>query len=201
VYASETQECAYAETLSYFKRQTESGPALDLSKFFDDVPRNQSDHVIEQEWAKLHHPKPGDLIKGWRDQRRRYRLRLPTEGWWVDVEHPDTMAQLSRDLAPLLAAQDVNGIDAALLRSMNRDVTIQVATWLHSRILDDGSKPVGIRYQSRHGTGTCYAIWLRRLDDGLELRQQDVQSADEHSIEKEDPDFRRVCKRFGMHPL
>lgn len=32
----------------------------------------------------------------------------------------------------------------------------------------DGGLPVGIRFQSKHSGGKCWAYWLRRRDDGLD---------------------------------
>jgi hypothetical protein len=49
----------------------------------------------------------------------------------------------------------------------NRDVTTRIAEWLREQILDDGSEPLGIRFDSRVANGNCWALWMRRADAKL----------------------------------
>jgi hypothetical protein len=51
--------------------------------------------------------------------------------------------------------------------SHDREVTTLLAEWMRDQILDDGSEPLGRRFQSRVADGTCWAVWMRRDDAGL----------------------------------
>lgn len=49
-------------------------------------------------------------------------------------------------------------------------MSVLVAEAVHGSVLEDGSLPHGISYRSKHGANhKCWAIWLRRIDDGHDI--------------------------------
>jgi len=52
----------------------------------------------------------GHLPASWRIERLLYRITLPTQGWWIDVEHPDSLAAIETALEPDLAALNVGAL-------------------------------------------------------------------------------------------
>lgn len=71
-----------------------------------------------------------------------------------------------------------------------------IATWVREQILDDGSLPLGIRFRSKHGSGYCWAYWLRRRDDGLEDEPMSADSGQEIDIDR--PALVAVSARMGI---
>ncbi|OMH24574.1 hypothetical protein BKD30_08345 [Tersicoccus phoenicis] len=66
-------------------------------------------------------------------------------------------------------------------------------------VLDDGSLPHGIVYPSRHDGGTtCFATWLRRVDDGYDASTELTIADQGQSIEFDNPDFGSVIDAFGI---
>lgn len=71
-----------------------------------------------------------------------------------------------------------------------------IATWIREQVLDDGSLPLGIRFESKHGGGHCWAYWLRRRDDGLDGDEMASHSVTE--IQAHNSALMTVAKRFGI---
>jgi len=134
----------------------------------------------------------GHLPASWRIERLLYRITLPTQGWWIDVEHPDSLAAIETALEPDLAALNVGALTVAALRGEDRHITTTVARWAQGLHLDDGTLPLGITYGSKHGTGRCWAYWLTdTTPPGL--------ACDEGAaITETDADLRRVTDRFRI---
>ena len=44
---------------------------------------------VKDDWGNQ--VKMGCLPRHWRDRRSTYQLSLDNAGWWVDVEHPDSI--------------------------------------------------------------------------------------------------------------
>jgi len=192
VYTAETRETAYAEVLAYTKRRlgqrdplAEDAAAigLSLSEFTD---------LVGQEWSERQHMGMGHLPASWRIERLMYRITMPTQGWWIDVEHPDSLAAIETALEPDLADLNVGALTVAALRGEDRRITTTVARWAQGLHLDDGTLPLGITYGSKHGTGRCWAYWLSdttppglACDDGCAITDTDT-------------DLRRVTDRFRI---
>ena len=58
-------------------------------------------------------------------------------------------------------------LDLTALYGANRQATVQIAEWVRSDALDDGTRPHGGVYRSRHADGDVHAYWLRAVDRGL----------------------------------
>ncbi|MHB1475467.1 MAG: hypothetical protein ACYCV4_17955 [Dermatophilaceae bacterium] len=131
--------------------------------------------IVEAEWLVRGHMHPGHLARGWRTERTLYQLDLTDTGWWVFLEHPDSLAAAEAALGDRLASVGVGELDAAVLRGANRDATVLLADWIRGVLLDDDSSAHGIRYDSRHATGHAWAWWMRRVDDGHDRATEPVQ--------------------------
>jgi hypothetical protein len=124
-------------------------------------------------------------------------IELPINGWWVDVEHPDSLSALESALELELAALDVKQLDTAVVRGSKREVTTMVAEHIRKQILFDGSEPLGIQFGSRHGGALNWALWLRRIDLGLP-GSDGAELIAEHPIEFNDPDLFTASQRFHI---
>lgn len=106
----------------------------------------------------------GYLAAGWRFERRMYSLSLPTTGFWIDVEHADSLSPIVMALEPDLASLGATTLDRSNVLGPNREITVLIASWMRGLILDDGSHAYGITWQSKHGHGRCWAYWIRPTD-------------------------------------
>jgi len=200
VYGASTAQAAYAESLAVFRPKfTRDG--LMLSDLFDDAGHTSLLDQVAAEWAEREHMPPGSLPAGWRSDRLLYQLSLPVTGWFVDVERAETIAALSAALGGELARFGLETLTTAHLRGDDRDVTTTVAGWIRDQVLDDGSLPHGIRFGSKHdSTWTCWAIWLRALDDGKDLTSEPTTAAAGLAIDDaaHNPDLNHVLTLFHL---
>ena len=123
-----------------------------------------------------------------------YEVALPTTGWWVLLEHPDSIAVAEAALEDQLASVGVGELDVAVLRGANRDATVLLATWASTVLLDDGGMARGIRFDSRHATVVAWACWMRESDAGATLEVVRAKT----TIEETDEDLARVAARMGI---
>lgn len=162
IYGATPRECAYAESLAAQRLKFAPGTHHDLRirDLFDDDEDISFHDEIEREWLERNHMPPGKVAAGWRHERKLYSLRLPAEGYFVDVEAAESISAISRALC-------IEWLTVGALRGEDRALTTRVAEWLWHIKLDDGSSPHGIRYASKHGSDWfCWAVWLRLMDDG-----------------------------------
>lgn len=119
----------------------------------------------------------------------------------IDIEHQDSLDALNRALAQVLAKVGLSRLTRGHLLGEERRLTVLAASWIHSRILDDGSLPHGINFSSKHGSnGACWAIWLRRIDDGHEASKEPTKNVGTQAIQCADqnPDLKAAAAAFGL---
>lgn len=194
LYAAATAEAAFGEVVAYLK---ESLPTAPLSNFFDDVtPAEIGISLAGAVRAEMPNtPMHVAVNAGWRDSRRLYHLTPPSTGWFVEICHADSVAALNTAANPPhpghLTLSDLTGEDRAL--------TTRIAQWVRTRVLDDGSYPLGIRYVSKHGSNLdVYALWLREVDDGKDRSHEPTKLKSEQLIEVDHPDLRAAAHRNGL---
>ena len=110
------------------------------------------------------------------------------------------MAAAEAALGERLAAVGIGALDVAVLRGDQRQATVLLADWIRKLTLEDGSAAHGIRYDSRHATGSAWAYWLRRVDDGHTTGTEPlIVLAGERAIDELDPipSLLRLCMRTG----
>ena len=199
VYAAGTRQCAFAEVLAFYRRRLGAGDPLSEDAAFLGLSAAELVALVDAEWQQRGHLPPGHLAQGWRHERALYRLRLPSGGWWVLLEHPASMATAEVALGERLAAVGIAALDVAVLRGDQRQATVLLADWVRGLTLEDGSAAHGIRYDSRHATGAAWAYWLRRVDGGHAAATEPLTSlAGERAVAELDPDLQTVAQRFQL---
>jgi RES domain len=202
-YAAANPKAAYGESLVAYRRRLDSSglAARQLSDFFaglslaEDITVNQQ---VMLEWEERNYIPPGVVTQGWRLDRRKYGLRLPHDGWFVDIEAADSIREISAALEAALANLGVSHLTVATLRGEDRAVTTAIATWVHGLYLDTGHPACGIRFGSKLGSDwECWAIWLRATDEGHpELEELREESTAE--ILRDDPDLQAAMDTLGL---
>lgn len=171
IYGGTTAVGAFVEVLEYIDP---GPPPIPLGELFDDVDALDALTLDEQIAREL--PRHGamqykSISQGWRQERNLYELRLPADGWFVDVTGADSIAVIGRSQQALLAQCAVDRLTLSQLTDSSDEqkvLTTGIAAWIRdSIVLDDGSRPHGIVYPSKWGsTLRNWAMWLRRTDDG-----------------------------------
>lgn len=193
VYLAETAEGAYTEVLASVKRRLAEQDPLAADAAALGMSTDEFLARVDEDWTERQHMDSGHLPSSWRIERLLYQVSLPTTGWWVDIEHPDSIAAAGTALESDLAQVGLASLTVAALRGEDRRVTTTVARWAHDVRLTDNSTPIGIAYASKHGTGRCWAYWLPLADPSSPLAADDGTS-----IAPDDEALRRVTDRFRI---
>lgn len=191
-YVAQTRACAFAEVLASYKRLNGRHDSLAVDAAFQGMSLEQYVEEVSREWAERDFMGLGALPASWRFTRAVYPIALPEQGWWVEVEHPDSVSVLERIAEAFLADHAVDALDTSVLRSGNRVVTTGLAEILRGARLDDGSSPLGVHFGSKHGGGWCKAIWLRVSS------VNDLQALSGEPILLTDPDLTMTADRFRI---
>ena len=199
LYIAEDEETAFRECLAWARMTGEHQAHVDkLSALFGETI-DQTMRDIDEDWKRLGHMQPGHLPASWRDGHLLYRIQVPeTAGWWIDAHAPETLDALSlaagSDLARFTGQQD---IDKGVMFTHDREVTTRLAERMREQILDDGTEPLGIRFDSRIAKGTCWALWMRRAD--AKLGSDPVKANHGAAIGPTDPVMKWVMTAYGIH--
>lgn len=213
IYGASPAEASYAESLAS-QKVDRLLIATSMDELFDLDEQTSSDEwlidVVRSEWATAHHMSPGTIAQGWREARLIHKMTLPLTGWFVEVEAAESISSITRGLRPVLVTAGVLSnetgredmrLTTGELKGRNRSLTTEIAGWVRAQELDDGSRPHGIVYESKHSSGwACWAIWLRALDDGKEALAEPTKACDGQPIsspEHNDP-LRRVASLFDL---
>lgn len=197
VYFAETLETAFEETLAPFRRiigdsdpLTKDAAALGMTveKYYE---------LIESSWPENSFMHTGTIPRIWRDNRTIYTIQLSGNGWWVDIEHPDTMAALTNSLASELKALGVKQLDTAVLRSADRRLTTTIGSFIRASLIKRGARPLGVIFPSRHGGSLNWAAWMWGTDEGYP-DLDDYLMIDSASIQHNTPELVRVAGRHGL---
>lgn len=205
IYAVDDVGIAYREVLAYLApavgvRNTKLADIFVEDEDAADDPRTLLT-AITTEWEELWRIDPHKIVRGWRDARRLYVLTPPETGWIVDIEHQESIDALNLGLAQVLAKAGLSRLTCAHLLGEDRRLTVLAASWVHRQVLDDGSLPHGINFSSKHGSnGVCWAIWLRRIDDGHDASRELTKVKDQQLIEDvgRNPDLKAAADAFGL---
>jgi hypothetical protein len=199
LYGASSRRGALVEVLSYFAQLTPT--AIPVHEMFSDVAPGEK--PIEQDWAAMRVMPPGDIAGQFRRDRLLAEVVVTRDGHVVDVSAAETLGTLRRsaeDWVPTRYLSDISRIDLASLTGSDRLFTCAAAAWLSQRILNNGSVPLGVTYQSRHGGDLpCWAVWVPVLDN-------DVQTAVTHYAERVretpidafDSDLRWAARQLGL---
>lgn len=186
LYSSTDVQGAYAEVLAPLRPRVNELAALAAS-VFDDV--GPGDDPIGEEWAEKGHMLVGNIAKVWHVERNLAQVGVATDGWYIDIEHPVSLQVLRSQFAGLLAERALRDFDVSVIRGHDRVVTCAVAEWVNALYLEDGSVPLGIRYNSRHATDwECWATF------------PDTKTIAVHTVglDHTDTDLRATADLFGL---
>ncbi|WIB26726.1 RES domain-containing protein [Curtobacterium sp. MCSS17_015] len=191
LYTADSRSGAFAEVLAGFKLPLGTGSALETDAAALGLTLEEFLADVAADWEERAFMQTGTLPRSWRDDRTTLVIEHPAEGWLVDIEHPDSISALESSLRTHLLVGGYAAFTTAALRGDDRALTTAVADIVHDARLDDGSRPLGIHFGSKHGGSWCRALWLDRTDSHLTVTSSEA-------ITLEDPDFRTVTRRFGI---
>lgn len=193
LYLADTPQTAFAEVLVPLRRNrqrlavtAERAGYATVEEYADAVLKQSVENEVDRPWA---------VSCRWQFARSINHIWMPTSGWWVQIDHPDTLRAIHQATIPGLPMD----LWSADLESAARAVTTLIAEHLRGLVLDDGSLPLGIWFQSKTLIGRCYAWWDRRGDDGLAPGDNDPRL--QHSTNVDTPAMREVAERFELPVL
>lgn len=186
IYLASSIRGAFGEVLPYLSNGL---PQTPLSDLFDDVDPGDTqtlDRAVAHELPALGPCRA--VTQGWRLQRNIYVFDLPDDGWFIDIQAAESIAAINDwrlgDGAP------ADRLTVSELTGKHRFDTTTIAGWVRSRVLDDGTLPLGIRYLSKHGTNLVnYAYWPRALDDGKTHLSEPLKLVEQYAVRKDDHDL------------
>lgn len=148
--------------------------------------------VVNEEWRVNNWIESGNISADWRHRRIAIRARIDNKLPFVDIDHPETLAELNthHDLMLRLSRYGVNELDLGVVTAKDRRLTRCIAEYLYS-MNDTGGHPLwnGIRYVSRHGEGReCWAVF-----DHAPLKE-----LERMSIERSNPELLAVAALYGL---
>jgi hypothetical protein len=195
IYLADSRRCAYAEVLIGFRKNraaiAKAAESIDwdANRYIEQVLADARTNGVDAPWA---------ISIDWQMDRSIYEIKLPGEGWWVRIDHVDTIAALER-LTPTVAGttEQVKLLTSGAVESENRDLTTLLAQVIRQQHLFDGSEPLGISYQSKTLMGRCWAYWDRRADAGIAPGSNDLVQLISENVGP-DPEFHRVADHYQL---
>lgn len=191
IYACAEKATAFMELLAPYRQKiSEHRRALiPLAKALGkDVDELWADIVTD--WDQQRKEDAGWLPTSFRTNRAVYTIRFPS-GWWIDATASETIAALSQKFTDRLTMLH-EPLTMSHLTGGDRNLTTAIAAVLHDQVvLDDGTKPLGIEFLSKHGSssagsGICWAYWMS--DDGKQSTSQ-LQVVSKDAIDPNDTDL------------
>ncbi|HET9017103.1 MAG TPA: RES family NAD+ phosphorylase [Thermomicrobiaceae bacterium] len=159
IYCATERVAAFAEVVA---RMRPSIRLLDQLAEVDDEDEPLDDvfaGVVDPEF-----PAHGLITHDWRLRRRVGKIALDPALRFVDLDDPENIDLLRRELAPLLRVRKMD-LDLSTLVSGDRALTQAIARFVYEQQADDGHPMfAGIRYVSRlSASWECWAVF----DSGL----------------------------------
>src|SRR6478609_11501374 len=99
IYLADSRQCAYAEVLLGFRQQRASvakaaeSIGWTVEDYITSIRAQAEENGIDVPWA---------ISVDWQMDRSIYEIRLPPQGWWVQIDDPATLRALER-LTPTTA--------------------------------------------------------------------------------------------------
>lgn len=197
LYAASTRNGAFTECLYGYRLDQDARTAIDFMAERFGLTFNEAHNLYAEEQKASGHDAHGKLPGNWRESRRLYHLTSSEDLVWFDLSTAHSLEYIDRNLGPEIAAVcGVNAVDLSHLVGGNRNLTTLIATRLRNLRLNDGGLADGIRFESRHGVGRCWAYWMRRTDDGHD--NESVVASVAQWIQVDDPDLLDVTRRFNI---
>ncbi|MFF5794512.1 hypothetical protein ACFY5D_20915 [Paeniglutamicibacter sp. NPDC012692] len=152
----------------------------DPRKYVEAVLKEAQDNGLDAPWA---------ISVDWQMDRSIYEIRLPRDGWWVKMDHVDTLKAVeSFDSSFVGVGERLQLLTNGSITGEDRDLTTLIAHLIRNVTLDDGSEPLGISYLSKTLQGRCWAYWDRRTDLQLAPGRNDLIQRSSDNVGP-DPEF------------
>ncbi|WP_168199885.1 RES domain-containing protein [Citricoccus sp. SGAir0253] len=195
LYLADSRRCAYAEVLNGFRAEraqiarTAQSIGMAVDEYIETVSAEARANGVDVPWS---------VSVDWQLERSIYEIRLPRQGWWVRIDHPDTLNALENLASATAGAMgEVTMLTATEVTGPNRDLTTLLAHVIRQQMLDDGHEPLGIVYPSRTLTGTCWAYWDRRADENLPPGRNDLLQVTSQNVGP-DPAFADTAQYYRL---
>ncbi|WP_066138016.1 hypothetical protein [Glutamicibacter mysorens] len=161
------------------------------------ISQEEAHALYIEEQQRPGHDELGTFPRNWCEGRRLYELASKEDLVWFDLSSAHSLEYIDRNFGPEISKScDVNAVDLFHLFGANRKLTTLISTSLRNLRLHDVSFADGIRFTSRHGVGMCWALSMRRTDDGLDSDL--VVATEGQQILADDPDLLNVSQRFNI---
>jgi hypothetical protein len=195
IYLADSRQCAYAEVLLGFRQQRAA-----VAKAAESIGWTAEDYITSVRAQAQNNgvDVPWAISVDWQMDRSIYEIRLPRQGWWVQIDDPDTLRALET-MAPTTAGmtERLQFLTSGSLTGEDRDLTTLLAHTIRGAALDDGSELLGISYPSKTLSGRCWAYWDRRADEGLSPGRNDLLQLTSENVGP-DPEFNRVATLYDL---
>ncbi|WP_448072276.1 hypothetical protein [Georgenia yuyongxinii] len=198
LYFADSRQCAYAEVLTGHRKELAA-----IAKVAETIGMSADEYVaaVLEEARKNGVDVPWAITVDWQLERSIYEIRLPSSGWWVQIDHPQTLAALAH-LVPTEAGvtDQVRLLTSASIEGEDRGLTTLLAHVVREMLLDDGSEPLGLSFRSKTLQGRCWAYWDRRADANLAPGSDDLVQLISQNVGP-DPVFKEVAKLYDLPVL
>ena len=195
IYFADSRRCAYAEVLVGFRQKRAS-----IAKLADTIGWNVDEYIahVKQEALNNGVDLPWAIPVDWQMDRSINEIRMPGNGWWVQIDHANSMSALEYLTPKLKGMNDqLQLLTSGTLGSDDRAITTLLAHCIRDLTLDDGTTPLGISYASKTLVGRCWAYWDRRADEGLPPGHNDLVLLTSENVGP-DPDFEHIADLYGL---
>lgn len=196
VYFADQATTAFAEVLQEFRavrvalQADADSIGVTVEEYMTKVRTQAIANGRERPWA---------VSVDWQMSRCLHRVAMPANGWWVQIDHKETLNRLGLDLAGPLKQAGVPLLTLSGTTGENRAVTTLLAEHVRGLTLFDGSLPLGIQFTSKSGYGICWAWWDRRADDGLMPDTNDPKTIADRNVDGKA--FRTVTSDWDLEVL
>ena len=140
---------------------------------------------------------PWAVSVDWQMDRSIYEIRLPRQGWWVQIDAATLRAPEALTPATAGLTERLQLLTVGSLTGDVRDLATLLAHVIRGTVLDGGSEPLGISYPSKALTGRCWAYWDRRADEGLSPSRNGLLQPTSENVGP-DPEFHCVAELYGL---
>jgi hypothetical protein len=160
IYTAERLDVAFAEVLSPFKRHLGEGDPLENDALALGLSTAEFLELVAADWEERSFMGVGAVPASWRHARGIYDVRAASGGWWIDMDHPDTLSRVERATASALIDEGIPELTLGVVTGENRRITTLISEVLRRAHLDDGTVARGLQFPSKWGGSWCRAIWL-----------------------------------------
>lgn len=199
-YASSDRQAAFMELLAPYRTIVDGQRrALQTVADFMGLELDVLWRQVVDEWDQNGHMRANWLPTAFRDGRTTYTISFPS-GWWIDLTATETLyalRELFGDAWPTRDGKLDEPLTVSHLTSDDRVLTTAIASRLRNEVeLDDGTLPLGVHFGSKHGrpatgSGSCWAYWMRAVDNGLEEPAKVISA---EGLKDSDTDYRAALE-------